>query len=572
MNRFFTSNPGLIHRRLLLLLALLLSTPPLFAEWREIATGVTFQNFSPNSPITYHVARIRLGSEGIRVIATRENQRGSTVTKFATATKALVAINGDYFDQKMAPVGPTVSPCGPWTQKAAQTKRNQALLVVGKGRAEIYPFADIPSELPTWSGSAISGWPMLVNGCRALTASELPGSDAFTRSPHARTAVGISKDKKTLYLVVVDGRKNEAAGVTLAALGEFMEEELGVCTALNLDGGGSSTMAVDGKLASKPTSGSERVVANHLAVVRTKNLASCLDPAIDPGTTLRMASADLWRDMDEIFGRTGVPSSGDLYKVTFPRSDLEWNVSTPDEDSERERALALVSTVVFKRSGDNVLFAGDLLLRDDEVSQVTAALREGDIRQINVHNHLLRQTPQPVYLHIAGEGPPSTVAHTIRKALDQTGTPSRTSTAATSQSNWPAGSITLIEQVLGRSGQASGRVEQFSIVRNEKITLRGVTVPPLLGASSLINFQPMPDQQSIVTGELLLTEAEIGPVTRELERGGFEVAEPHERLGDEQPRLFALHLWSYSDPATQAATLRAAIDRTNHVRVRQSTE
>ena len=46
-----------------------------------------------------------------------------------------------------------------------------------------------------------------------------------------------------------------------------MREKLDVCSALNLDGGGSTEMVVEGEIVNQPSDGNERVVANHLAVV-----------------------------------------------------------------------------------------------------------------------------------------------------------------------------------------------------------------------------------------------------------------------------------------------------------------
>src|SRR5699024_398777 len=57
----------------------------------------------------------------------------------------------------------------------------------------------------------------------------------------ARTAVGVSADQKTVYLATAEGRTNKNAGVTLAEWGPFMKD-LGAHQAMNLDGGGSTTM------------------------------------------------------------------------------------------------------------------------------------------------------------------------------------------------------------------------------------------------------------------------------------------------------------------------------------------
>jgi exopolysaccharide biosynthesis protein len=108
-----------------------------------------------------------------------------------------------------------------------------------------------------------------------LSAKELPGSDAFSRAPHPRSAAGVSKDGKTLYLVVADGRREGVPGMTLAELAEFMKNELDVCSAINFDGGGSTAMWVGDHVVNKPSDGTERKVSNHLAVVFQRGYEGC---------------------------------------------------------------------------------------------------------------------------------------------------------------------------------------------------------------------------------------------------------------------------------------------------------
>ena len=74
-----------------------------------------------------------------------------------------------------------------------------------------------------------------------------------------RTALGIKKDG-TLLLVVVDGRNNNSAGLTLAELATYMLR-LGAREAVNFDGGGSSVMAINGLVVNKPSDGKERPVS-----------------------------------------------------------------------------------------------------------------------------------------------------------------------------------------------------------------------------------------------------------------------------------------------------------------------
>ncbi|WP_206337074.1 MULTISPECIES: phosphodiester glycosidase family protein [Streptomyces] len=91
------------------------------------------------------------------------------------------------------------------------------------------------------------------------------------KAVHPRTSVGFSADGKKMFLVTIDGRSAESRGMSYDELGSFMKE-LGANDALNLDGGGSSTLVareageegVD--LENTPSDGAERPVPNGLAL------------------------------------------------------------------------------------------------------------------------------------------------------------------------------------------------------------------------------------------------------------------------------------------------------------------
>lgn len=258
------------------------------ADWTELAPGVDYQRITRDT-IDVHVTRVDLTNPAVRVVSTRESDRGLTVSDFAKKNKALAAINADYFDKQMKPIGLTISPCGIW--EGSKDTEREGVVAIGEGRAAIYPQREVLAEPEDWMSSAISGWPMLVKSCEPLTSSQLPGSDGFTRTPHPRTAVGVSKDGTTLYLVVADGRREGIPGMTLAKLARFMAEELGACSAMNLDGGGSSAMWVGDAIVNQPSDKVERRVADHLAVVRTEDFVPCEVPAPPPATDTAAAPA-----------------------------------------------------------------------------------------------------------------------------------------------------------------------------------------------------------------------------------------------------------------------------------------
>ena len=273
----------------ILLASLCLSATAALADWSQLAPGVEYQRFNQEA-MDVHVTRVDLTNPEVVVVATRESERGLTVSDYAKKTKALVAINADYFDKQMKPVGLTIGPCGVW-EETKDTER-EGVVAIGEGRAAIYPPKEVLAEPEEWMDAAVSGWPMLVRNCTALTATELPGSDGFTRAPHPRTAVGLSEDGTTLYMVVADGRREGVPGLTLAKLARFMADDLGACSAINLDGGGSSAMWVSDTIVNKPSDKSERRVADHLAVVLAEDYAGCdVVPApVVPATTDTVAT------------------------------------------------------------------------------------------------------------------------------------------------------------------------------------------------------------------------------------------------------------------------------------------
>lgn len=115
---------------------------------------------------------------------------------------------------------------------------------------------------------AVAGLPRIVRGGAVSVETDVDGGENFARVRHPRTAVGLSADSTRLWLVTVDGRQpGYSDGMTLFELAEFMVD-LGVGDAVNLDGGGSTTMVVRGEVRNRPSDAQgERSVSNALLVI-----------------------------------------------------------------------------------------------------------------------------------------------------------------------------------------------------------------------------------------------------------------------------------------------------------------
>jgi exopolysaccharide biosynthesis protein len=119
-----------------------------------------------------------------------------------------------------------------------------------------------------WEGVryAVGGGPTIVHAGRVHVTAKQEGFGSHIASGRApRTAIGYTAEGYAL-MVTVDGRApKHSVGCTLYELARLMVE-LGAVNAINLDGGGSSTMVIGGKAVNKVSGGSERYISNVIGI------------------------------------------------------------------------------------------------------------------------------------------------------------------------------------------------------------------------------------------------------------------------------------------------------------------
>src|SRR5258708_29886230 len=127
-----------------------------------------------------------------------------------------------------------------------------------------------------------------------------------------------------------------------------------------------------------------------------------------------------WKDVEQALGRAGTVQPGDVYKVSFPRGDLAVTL----DGVAIKPSLALGSWTAFKEiGGGHVMTMGDLVLLESEVTPVVGALQKGGIQQSALHNHLIGEAPQIMYMRFHGHGAAAKLAGTLHNALALTKTP-----------------------------------------------------------------------------------------------------------------------------------------------------
>jgi hypothetical protein len=152
------------------------------------------------------------------------------------------------------------------------------------------------------------------------------------------------------------------------------------------------------------------------------------------------------------------------------------------------------------------------------------------------------------------------IAHGVRAALDATATPPAAPPS-------PPPPIDLdnagIDAALGTPGTNDGGIYKFTFARRETVTDHHRVLPPAMGVTTALNFQPLGGGQAAVNGDFAMVADEVQDVLMALRRGGLSVIELHNHGLMDEPRLFYTHFWAVGDGVALARALRAAVDETN---------
>ncbi len=279
------------------------------ASWSATAWGQTIESSSESTPFPgvrivegrtsgpatdFYAAYVSLCTPGVRIGAS-EYSGYSTSSSWGNSVGAEVAVNGDFFTSspRNHVYGDAVGGGTRWASNRSGLDYTGDWYHAKYGwiafgdqaveytNSELVKNRDLSAEgwapttpmpaVPPGTASLVSGFPQLVIDGAAVDCPSATDGSCFTdrsdmRQRHPRTAMGLSEDRQTFILVVVDGRSSRSSGMYGLELARLMER-LGAHTAINLDGGGSSQMWVKGRgTINRPSDGSPRSVLNHWGI------------------------------------------------------------------------------------------------------------------------------------------------------------------------------------------------------------------------------------------------------------------------------------------------------------------
>jgi hypothetical protein len=283
----------------------------------------TFGKLSDGAPLRAMYAEVDLRDENLKLRALGSNRKRQTTFEAYEQFGGILAINGGYFSDTtsvsiLISDGEVVSP-GPSRESprgAFGMVRGEPEIVWANAKSRTFPYIyDLPQlskNKKLWNPSqAVGGGPVLVKKGKINVTSKEEGFGGSHLQRHPRTAIGY-KDKNTLLLMVVDGRQQASAGVTLPELAELMLG-IGAIDALNLDGGGSSAMVAAGEVVNVPSDipgGNRNSLRNNASALIFSEITNSEEPEIyqfdTDGTSY--SETGVWKSSNQLNYYGGTPS------------------------------------------------------------------------------------------------------------------------------------------------------------------------------------------------------------------------------------------------------------------------
>lgn len=152
--------------------------------------------------------------------------------------------------------------------------------------------------------------------------------------------------------------------------------------------------------------------------------------------------------LQKAFGKKGTVQ-GNVYRVTFPRSDLKILVN----DFPIAPGLGLTSWVAIHKMGQSSMMMGYFVMLDTEEPTVVAKLVNLGLKITAIHNHLVGEEPAVKFLHFSGDGDALRLAEEIRSVFAITGKPLGPTAATVAETlDWFG-----VQAILGSNGKSQER-------------------------------------------------------------------------------------------------------------------
>jgi len=258
--------------------------------------------------------------------------------------------------------------------------------------------------------------------------------------------------------------------------------------------------------------------------------------------------------IQKLTGQTGqLDQDQKIYKITVPRDDLKILMSgmqmTPD--------MGLSSWITFKKTNNQTLVNGDLILLQDQINPVMSVALTNGLQVTGLHSPYLWDSPRVIFMHITGEGDELQLASAIGQVLK------KIKATSNGGGDFPLGNFDFlrttlsahkIDVILGQKGQFKDDV--YKIEFSDGIKPTDTEASKVIALNTWAAFAGS-DNEAVVNGTIVLHESELQKALVKLRSAQIYILAIYQHMVNDNRDLVLINFWGIGNTQTLAKALRS---------------
>jgi len=258
-------------------------------------------------------------------------------------------------------------------------------------------------------------------------------------------------------------------------------------------------------------------------------------------------------------GVTAQTQKDGVVKIGWSRSDVAVTV----DGMRLAPAAGLGSWAAFTPMGnDRAMVMGDTVVFQDEVDAAMDAAFAHGLSVTALHNHFFFDQPRVFFMHIEGEGAPTTLAADVKSVWDAI----KAVRAAHPQPADGFGGATptpgkldadALAKIIGHKAEVTGDVAKITIGRDGN--MHGQKIGASMGLTTWAAFSGS-DTLAAIDGDFIMTAENVQPVLHALSKAGIHIVALHNHMIGTEPDFYFTHFWGKGKSTDLARGFRTALD------------
>jgi len=291
-------------------------------------------------------------------------------------------------------------------------------------------------------------------------------------------------------------------------------------------------------------------------LVAAASLGMATGQAQTAGARTALTIPQTIKEIERIIGAQGMLSNG-VFSIEIDRNDI-LNVSL--HGVPIKPAFEISGNLVFQDLGGHAVMNSDLALKGSEIDPFIDQLLLHNLVFQAEHQHFYDFSPLVWFIHFRAVGDPIQIARGVKAALNVTSTPFPQTSPTKPTTPLPTdqlGKIIGAKPSIGADG-----IVNFSVPREDAISLGGIRINPYLNVETSISFQPFGGGQNAAAApDFGMIASEIQNVVGVMRRQGWDIGCLYNQETAEYPQLFFSHQFKTGNAIELAHEIRAGLNR-----------